>query len=1123
MTSTVNTAGSNISGGTLEGAAGGDLVVIQNSPQPFTINSAIANNTSATGLTKSGSGTLLLYGANAYSGPTYVNGGTLQVSAAALPASTSVALAGGANLTIDDGGATASFSAPISGNGSLTKIGSGTALLGPASRTYSGITHVTAGTLQLPSLASIASAYGSQVAGLPGLNAWYNASNVTTNGTTVTGWTDLSGLGHSAGSAQTGTETLITGQANGLPAVQFASAAWSAISGTLFSKEQYMVFKSPSGNSYNGDWGAVMGDVSEQQGYMMGNGTNFWNGNYPAAVSQNGTVLANPWNISNMGSYLVLKVDGAYTSTAGTKSYSLGNVYGNGSAQYHNLNLDVAEVLSFSSTLSSSQEALVGDYLSAKYGIGTTYPAAGLPSASAVVLDANAALDLNGNLAQTVASLSGGAGSLVTLESGALTTGGDNTNTTFAGNISGAGGSLTKVGNGTMTLGAANTFTGPTTISSGALQLGNSNALANSSPVTVNVSQGLLFGSGVTAANLHLLSDTGSLALTNADGNGVALGVTGGSLSGVVSGSGSVTANMSGSQLLVENARNTYSGATVINGGIFQANDGGGLPAASPLTLNNAVLQSDGPAVFNRSVGSGLTLTGTNGFAATGGHFTVTLNGGAQLTWNNNMVFGSPLANNVVELTNGINLAGTSGTVQVTAGAGGDSALLSGNVVDSTNSSTTGLYKTGSGVLALSGSNTFAGGVTVAQGTVQMAGANALGSLAPTVTFSETNPTDLQLNGNALSPTLAASPSNWLNATIENGNANPNPATLTLNPAANMTFAGTLRDGANAGPLGITKLGTNTLTLSGANGFSGPANVTGGTLQGSAANLTGPVVLANNANVTFNQPITAVYGQTVSGTGSLTKTGSGTLRLASPQTYTGNTYVNQGTLTVIPPTPAAISSLPGLNAWFSASSLNTTYANGQSVTTWPDLSGNGNTATLTAGNLTFVTNQIDGFPAVQFTNNGYANIAGSMYSAEQYIVFNLQNSGGWGSVLGSQVRSGYLLNPGGYFWGSNEPVAVEQNGTSLPLSTNYQMSNIGNFMVLKIDGNASNTTVRTGWALGRQEGWNSPNMEVAEVLSFSNTLSFNPGERRGRLPGLEVRNQHHLLGPGSLQHAPGVH
>ncbi len=208
-----------------------------------------------------------------------------------------------------------------------------------------------------------------------GLVAWYDASQLSglSNGNSVDVWADLSSYGHKA-SRTAGTMTYATSQVNGLPTVQFRSQAYANITGTLFAKEQYIVFKSPTGNSYNGDWGAILGDVTDQHGYMMGNGTNFWNGNYPAAVSQNGTVLVNPWNITNMGTFLILKIDGLYPDT-NPRSYSLGNAYGNGSPQYHNNNLDVAEIIAYDHVLTAEQELALGAYLTVKYNItASTYP-----------------------------------------------------------------------------------------------------------------------------------------------------------------------------------------------------------------------------------------------------------------------------------------------------------------------------------------------------------------------------------------------------------------------------------------------------------------------------------------------------------------------------------------------------------------------------------------------------------------------------------------------------------------------------------------------------------------------------------------------------------------------------
>lgn len=81
VTAAVGNNPSTLIGGTLMGAAGKELVVIQNNPSnALTIASVIANNTSATGLTKSGSGTLSLTGHNTYSGDTTVNQGTLSIT-----------------------------------------------------------------------------------------------------------------------------------------------------------------------------------------------------------------------------------------------------------------------------------------------------------------------------------------------------------------------------------------------------------------------------------------------------------------------------------------------------------------------------------------------------------------------------------------------------------------------------------------------------------------------------------------------------------------------------------------------------------------------------------------------------------------------------------------------------------------------------------------------------------------------------------------------------------------------------------------------------------------------------------------------------------------------------------
>src|SRR5690606_9805536 len=89
-------------------------------------------------------------------------------------------------------------------------------------------------------------------------------------------------------------------------------------------------------------------------------------------------------------------------------------------------------------------------------------------------------LNLN-NQNETIGALAAAsAAANVQLGSGTLTTGANNTSTTFAGAIAGSGG-LTKAGTGTFTLAGANTYTGTTTVNAGTLALGASDVIASSS------------------------------------------------------------------------------------------------------------------------------------------------------------------------------------------------------------------------------------------------------------------------------------------------------------------------------------------------------------------------------------------------------------------------------------------------------------------------------------------------------------------------------------------------------------------------------------------------------------------------------------------------------------------
>ena len=234
---------------------------------------------------------------------------------------------------------------------------------------------------------------------------------------------------------------------------------------------------------------------------------------------------------------------------------------------------------------------------------------------------ANAALTLNGDSAyslngsMTVGEISGNSTAYLTAT--AWTVGGRNTTANFAGVIT--GNSITKVGTGTWILSGDNTYTGTTTISGGALQIG---AGGNSG----------LLGTGNVTDNAALVFNRFDSVIC----------------SNLISGAGSLT--QAGNGVLILTAANTYSGATYVTAGILALTNAASIANSTNINLSNGgifdvsgttshamtlssgkKISGDGQVNGNFTVASGATLApGNNDLGALSFSNALTLNAGSK-------------------------------------------------------------------------------------------------------------------------------------------------------------------------------------------------------------------------------------------------------------------------------------------------------------------------------------------------------------------------------------------------------------------------------------------------------------------------------------------------------------
>ena len=377
---------------------------------------------------------------------------------------------------------------------------------------------------------------------------------------------------------------------------------------------------------------------------------------------------------------------------------------------------------------------------------------------------------------------------------------------------------LVVMGSNTVSLTGTSTYTGGTFVNGGTLLVSVAGAINSSSGITI-------IGSGAKYVHTSSVASTRAITLTQGtlDGTGTVGAVTVGNGT-----AGIVTHGFGGSGALTMSSL-AFGGAATVNVT---------LGGTTPFVVTGALTTTpaNGQVTIN---GSGTWLTGLNNLISFG-----TFAGGLA----SNFTAGTITGLNGRQSLGGIQLNGSNVALNIN----GDNPVWSG--------ANGGIWTTGT--------------TNVVGGTPSWALKTALAAtdfwVGDNTEFNDT----VNLGAGPVAPATTT-------VTIQGGSVSPGATTFN-NSAVNYTVATTDGSGIAAGSL--SKSGTGMVTLKTVNTYTGVTTINAGTLRLGDGTTDGSLAAAanitNNASLVYNLVGTSpAYTGVISGTGSITKSGNGTLIL----------------------------------------------------------------------------------------------------------------------------------------------------------------------------------------------------------------------------------------------------
>jgi autotransporter-associated beta strand protein len=474
---------------------------------------------------------------------------------------------------------------------------------------------------------------------------------------------------------------------------------------------------------------------------------------------------------------------------------------------------------------------------------------------------------------------------------------------TFTNGLTSSSGTLTKIGAGTLILAGANTYSGNTTVSVGKLAIqgtktGSGNiSVADSAALVVTAG-----GTQITPSSLTL----GTSAGATLEFNNLSSTTTAPISASTLAAAGTVTINVNSGTFTPGQSYPlltwTTGPAPTFSLGVLN-----GFAGNLSITANTLRLNITGTAYRWTGANNGTWDTTTANNWIQNGAPAVFANGGPVLFDD---------TSTRISVTVGGVVQPTSVTVDVNTNAYTITSSSGNNIGGSAN-----LNKSSSSTLTLAGGANAYTGVTTISGGILSVGTLANGGTASDIGGASSSAASLLLNGGALlytgagasvdrlftlgtsSGTLDSSGSGALNLNNSGSlgylGTGPRGLTLTGTDANNNTLAASFAD--NGGATTLTKNGAGKWILSGSNTYSGVTTIAAGILQvgaGGAGGSLGSGNVVDNGALVFNRTGTLIVSGIVSGTGSVTNDGTGTVILANNNTYSGGTTINAGTLQI---------------------------------------------------------------------------------------------------------------------------------------------------------------------------------------------------------------------------------